>query len=165
MTGCMALHTNFRCHFVLGGVVPCGAFVGPPYPPRPFHPRRGERGAKADSQFGFFASAAALQAQCSRRLRASPVEHVAHVAPIATATPIDRAALLPLPALRTVGKKPAPTKAGATSCPYFRSRREANKLAVRFGHPLPRRGVRGGGDGGVKTSPVPQSKPHIHSGK
>ena len=35
----------------------------PPYPPRPFHPRRGERGAKADSRFGVLAPVRALLAQ------------------------------------------------------------------------------------------------------
>jgi hypothetical protein len=40
----------------------------------------------------------------------------------------------------------------ATTTPliYFRIRREAVKSAVRLRLPLSRRGVRGGGDGGVK---------------
>jgi hypothetical protein len=59
---------------------------------------------------------------------------------------------LPPPALGTSGVRPEPAKAVAISLCYFPGRRAATKWAVRLRLPLPRRGVRGGGDGGVKKN-------------
>ena len=131
----------------LGEVFPCGAFVFPPLPPRPFHPRRGERGAKADSRFCFCASTGALQAQrLNARLGASfasVASDACHAAPL----------FLSLPALGTVGLKPAPTITVAASRLYGRIRREAIKSAVRLGSPFTPAGVKGaGGIGGAYKS-------------